>query len=70
MNPDDENSVISELSYNRFKKLQAEGVIKEGMIPKLDNGFTAMRNGVSQILITNPNLISMARGTRLSLTEE
>jgi hypothetical protein len=40
------------------------------MIPKLDNGFNAMKNGVSQILITNPNQISMARGTRLSLKEE
>jgi len=70
LNPDDENSVISELSYTRFKNLQEEGVIKEGMIPKLDNGFTAMRNGVSQILITNPDQISMARGTRLSLQKE
>jgi hypothetical protein len=29
-----------------------------------------MRNGVSQVLITNPNPISMARGTRLSLKED
>lgn len=70
MNSEDENSVIPELSYNRFKELQSEGIIKEGMIPKLDNGFTAMRNGVSQILITNPNQISMARGTRLTLEED
>lgn len=70
LNPDDENSVISELSFDRFKELQTTGAIKEGMIPKLDNGFTAMRNGVSQVLITNPNLISMARGTRLSLKED
>ncbi len=70
LNAEDENSVISELSYDRFKQLQGDGVIKEGMIPKLDNGFNAMRNGVSQILITNPNLISMARGTRLSLKED
>ncbi len=70
LNPEDENSVISELTYNRFKELQTEGIINEGMIPKLDNGFSAMKNGVSQVLITNPNLISMARGTRLSLTDE
>ncbi len=70
LNPDDENSVIAELSYNRFKELQVEGVISEGMIPKLDNGFSAMKNGVSQVLITNPNLISMARGTRLSLSND
>ena len=70
LNPDDENSVISELSYNRFKQLQLDGAIKEGMIPKLDNGFSAMKNGVNQVLITNPSLISMARGTRLSLKKE
>jgi len=70
LNPDDENSVISELSYDRFKELKIEGVIKEGMIPKLENGFNAMRNGVNQVLITNPNLISMARGTRLSLKDD
>ena len=70
LNPEDENSVISELSFDRFKELKIEGVIKEGMIPKLENGFNAMRNGVNQVLITNPNLISMARGTRLSLKDD
>lgn len=70
LHPDDENSVISELSYDRFKELQIEGIIREGMIPKLDNGFSAMKNGVNQVLITNTNLISMARGTRLSLKED
>jgi len=70
LNPNDENSVISELSYDRFKELQLDGIISEGMIPKLDNGFSAMKNGVSQVLITNPNLISMARGTRLSLKDD
>lgn len=69
LNPEDENSVISELSYDRFKELQVNGIINEGMIPKLDNGFSAMRNGVSQVLITNPDQISMARGTRLSLRD-
>lgn len=70
LNPEDDNSVISELNYIRFKELQTDGIISAGMIPKLDNGFSAMKNGVSQVLITNPNLISMARGTRLSLTND
>ncbi len=69
-NPEDDNSVISELNYNSFKELQQIGVISEGMIPKLDNGFSAMKNGVNQVLITNPSQISMARGTRLSLRED
>ncbi|MGE5409325.1 MAG: acetylglutamate kinase, partial [Clostridiales bacterium] len=70
LNPEDENSVISELNYDYFKQLQVQGAIKEGMIPKLDNGFGAMRNGVNQVLITNPFMISMARGTRLSLRND
>jgi acetylglutamate kinase len=70
LKPDDENSVISELTYDRFKELQLDGVINEGMIPKLDNGFGAMKNGVNQVLITNPFLIAMARGTRLSLKKD
>jgi acetylglutamate kinase len=70
LNPEDENSVISELTYDRFKELQLDGVITEGMIPKLDNGFGAMKNGVSQVLITNPFLIAMGRGTRLSLKND
>ena len=53
LNPDDENSVISELNYDRFKELQRKGVINEGMIPKLDNGFSVMINGDSTVLITN-----------------
>jgi acetylglutamate kinase len=70
LNPEDENSVISELTFDYFKQLQVQGAIKEGMIPKLDNGFGAMRNGVNQVLITNPFMISMARGTRLSLRND
>ncbi|HET6556718.1 MAG TPA: acetylglutamate kinase [Prolixibacteraceae bacterium] len=70
LNPNDENSVIPELNYARFKELQVAGTITEGMIPKLDNGFSALTNGVSQVLITNPFLISMARGTRLSLRND
>src|SRR5665648_101293 len=70
LNPDDENSVISELSYDRFKIFQIEGIINKGMIQKLHNVFSAMKNGVSQVLITNPNLISMAKGTRLSLIND
>ncbi|MFY9153987.1 MAG: acetylglutamate kinase [Prolixibacteraceae bacterium] len=70
LNPEDENSVISELTYDSFKELLESGIISEGMIPKLDNGFSAMKNGVNQILITNPSLISMARGTRLSLNND
>jgi len=48
--------------YNHFKQT---GTISSGMIPKLDNGFRAKRNGVKEVLITNTENIAEGRGTRL-----
>ncbi len=52
-NPDDDDAVISELTHNLFKEHQQTGVIAEGMIPKLDNGFNALDSGVCKVNITN-----------------
>lgn len=64
-NPVDESSVIYDLDYKLFSQYTKEGMINEGMIPKLENGFRAKRNGVKEVLITNPENISTGRGTRL-----
>jgi acetylglutamate kinase len=63
--PDDDNSLIYELDVPHFLQYQKEGVINTGMIPKLENGFRAKRNGVKEVLITNPDNLSSGRGTRL-----
>lgn len=65
--PNDENSIIYDLDPALFQKYQQEGIISEGMIPKLETGFRAKRNGTREVLITNPNNISSGRGTRLIL---
>ncbi|NPA36630.1 MAG: acetylglutamate kinase [Chlorobi bacterium] len=57
MDPDDDNSVIPVLSYSDFKKYQKDGIISEGMIPKLDNGFDALMAGVKDVIISNPESI-------------
>lgn len=67
MNPDDENSVIPEMDTTLFQQYQREDVINSGMIPKLENGFRAKRNGVKEVLITNPENMANGRGTRLIL---
>ncbi len=66
MDPADETSVIYDLDISLFNKYKEEGVISEGMIPKLDNGFRAKMKGVQEILITNPENIATGRGTRLT----
>jgi acetylglutamate kinase len=64
-NPDDDNSVINELSQEMFNEYTKEGIINSGMIPKLENGFRAKRNGVKEVLITNTGEMINGRGTRL-----
>lgn len=65
LNPDDEASIIYDLDSTLFKQYQKEGVISAGMIPKLENGFRAKKNGVKEVLITNAENIATGRGTRL-----
>lgn len=63
--PLDDNSAIPELSESEFVEYEQSGIISSGMIPKLQNGFKALHNGVSEVLITNPDNFSKGRGTRL-----
>ena len=62
---EDESSVINQLDNEMYNQLKEEGIISSGMIPKLDTGFKAKRNGVKEILITNAENIATGRGTRL-----
>lgn len=52
-NPNDDNAVIETLTHHLFKEYQQSGIIVEGMIPKLDNGFNALNSGVKKVNITN-----------------
>ena len=52
---DDENSVISSITKTKYKQLLIEGVISKGMIPKLDNAFEAIQNGVKSVVIGHSN---------------
>ncbi len=67
LDANDDTSVISKLNYETFKQHQASGVIVEGMIPKLDNGFAAIRKGVRSVVITNTDGLKNDGGTHLIL---
>jgi acetylglutamate kinase len=51
--PEDDNSVIKNLNFETFQKLKKEGIINKGMIPKINNAFDALANGVKEIGITS-----------------
>lgn len=46
-----ENIVIPNITKSEFKKLQKSEIINSGMIPKLDNCFYALKNGVKNVKI-------------------
>ncbi len=67
----DESSLIEKISAAEYEVLQKEGIINEGMIPKLDNAFEALNKGVKSVLIIHADAIndfnnqSKPRGTEL-----
>lgn len=65
-NPDDDNSVITNITPQQFKSLVADGTIAGGMIPKLENAFNAIKNGVKKVIITHASAIDGKQGTILS----
>lgn len=67
LNADDDTTVIPTLDYKLFKQYQEEEIIVEGMIPKLDNGFDALRCGVKSVVITNTDGLRRGGGTTLVL---
>jgi acetylglutamate kinase len=47
----DENSVIHQITGNQYEALKSDGTIAQGMIPKLDNAFRAIEDGVKSVFI-------------------
>ena len=45
--------VISQLSKEAAETYTKAGVIHQGMVPKLHNGFDALENGVKEVVISN-----------------
>jgi len=54
----DENSVINLIDPVIYKKLKEDGVVCGGMLPKMDNAFSAINAGVSQVIITSSEDLS------------
>lgn len=62
---DDDNSVISEISRSRFEELKKEGIVADGMIPKLANAFKAIDSGVARVVIKHARNLLNDKGTVL-----
>ncbi len=56
-NIEDENSVIPYINRANYTKLLEQGVIAQGMLPKLENCFHALNHGVSKVCIGNAQML-------------
>ena len=69
LNAADDSTVIPKLNSSSCKKFKADGIISEGMIPKLDNAFAALDAGVKEVTIGNAenlhDIISKTSGTNI-----
>ncbi|PRY15609.1 N-acetylglutamate kinase [Pontibacter ummariensis] len=54
----DNNSVIPAIDKEKYRQLKEEKVVSAGMIPKLDNAFAALEQGVSAVVIGDAAEIS------------
>lgn len=62
----DDSSIIPHINQERFKEYKKSGIIKGGMIPKLENSFRALAAGVKQVIITEASEINSRKGTIIS----
>lgn len=62
----DDNSVIASLNHQQYEAYKSEGVITDGMIPKLDNAFSTIENGVKEVVITHASSLNdLTQGTHI-----
>jgi acetylglutamate kinase len=62
---DDDASVIGEIDREKFADLKEQGVVADGMIPKLTNSFKAIDSGVSRVIIKHARNLLNEKGTTL-----
>ena len=62
------NSIRKNISKSDFNSLKQNKTVYDGMIPKLENCFLALENGVKNVLVGNPDiLINEKNCTKLTL---
>ena len=67
----DENSVISKLTFEEYGSLKESDKLFAGILPKIDNAFDAINKGVNEVIIGNSSQLSSlligTAGTKISL---
>jgi acetylglutamate kinase len=54
-NVEDDYSVISLITWEKYQQLLIEKKLFDGILPKIDNAFAAISSGVKEVLIGDAN---------------
>jgi acetylglutamate kinase len=63
----DEMSIVPHIDQNNYATLKAQEIVSGGMLPKIDNAFKAIQNGVSQVWIKHAKNLNNASGTLIKI---
>ena len=66
---ENEESYIPILTKEGFARLKAEGIISMGMLPKLDNAFSAIEQGVGKVTICKAQHLSTINSQQVKGTQ-
>lgn len=63
-----EDSVIEDIDSKTYEQLLTEGIIADGMLPKLHNCFNALKQNVSKVYIGSINMITNRQTKKTTIT--
>ncbi|WP_298237463.1 acetylglutamate kinase [uncultured Algibacter sp.] len=64
----DKNSVVKHINANTYQELLDKGIIADGMLPKLENCFDALRGGVTTINMGNTSMLTQENDNFTKIT--
>ena len=67
MDENNDDSVISNINSLSFEQLKNDGIVKGGMLPKLENSFDALKSGVKKVIITQADELGKNSGTTITI---
>jgi len=68
-NVNDDNSVIEHIDNKTYETLIEEGIIADGMLPKLNNCFHAINHQVNKVCIGKPDMLFKDNSKYTTLTK-
>ena len=67
LDPDEPDSVLATVNVEEFAAMKANGVIRDGMIPKIENCMFALKNGACSAVIRSAAGLADDSGTKIIL---